>query len=651
MNSVSVFLQRIQNIFPVDVSQRYSGEHSISGNHDPSASHHVNSSVTGSVATVDTDTRIYREIVKSRNEYKYNGAYKPGMFDAWAMVITTVLVGQYFGWNAGLQAGCGSYIIGQVLMGLAFIFFVFSLAEIVSTTSFAGGAYGMARVVLGFYMGFLVASFELMEYMGYIAFNCKLLTLFFIDRSGMPESTFPWMCLLLYIFFALLLIDQNYFFWRLNMLFALCSLIILLIFCFGSLPFVDFLKYAPLKYAPTDDYSYYSSSYYSNSTANSTSLSTTDDYYDPTSQAAWFNGGMIAFLQVLPFATWGFGGVESSALITDMMENPRINLSYGMAASVLTLFATMMFVMFVAMSLPPGANDLYFAEYLMNTGFEKMGINNNAAEWLTVPAQIAYSFGFAVPSYKLLQAISSSHFVPQILELHTGNHMRAVICVMLISYLLSLLSFYVEDIDLSNIGTVFACLQYLSTLYAYYKMKTDFSSRDHKFTNPFGIAGAIFAAIIFMLTLIALLFLQSDYNATFALLVYWGLLTIYYYGYAKEHQNFSEDEQKTLLVLHVMSTNKRKRGPLAKRRRWMQQAVIAVSNNNVSSPPHSHQSSHANIESSRRSGGIESARKSDHLPGTAGSPVIYPSINPNVQNFIEHHADAIEEEHDIVTSL
>jgi hypothetical protein len=208
MNGIYSLLERIRKVIPVDPSQRYSGEYSISEHHNNNndrggSFQHRNSSVTGSVASMDTDARLYNEIVKARNEYKIQGTYKPGMFDAWAMVITTVLVGQYFGWNVGLHAGCGSFIIGQVLMGVAFIFFAFSLAEIISTTSFSGGAYGMARVVLGFYVGFLVASFEMMEYMGYIAFNCKLLTLFFIDRAGMPQDTFPWMCLLLYIFFAL----------------------------------------------------------------------------------------------------------------------------------------------------------------------------------------------------------------------------------------------------------------------------------------------------------------------------------------------------------------------------------------------------------------------------------------------------------------
>jgi hypothetical protein len=80
--------------------------------------------------------------------------YVPKLFDVWAMGVTTVIGGSYYGWSEGLSAGFGSYCIGQILMGFAYIILVLCLAEMIATTSFSGGAYGMARVVLGFYPGF-----------------------------------------------------------------------------------------------------------------------------------------------------------------------------------------------------------------------------------------------------------------------------------------------------------------------------------------------------------------------------------------------------------------------------------------------------------------------------------------------------------------
>jgi hypothetical protein len=143
------------------------------------------------------------------------------------------------------------------------------------------------------------------------------------------------------------------------------------------------------------------------------------------------------------------------------------------------------------------------------------------------------------------------------------DNRKAILFSMTISYLTCLLNYYVPDIDLSNIATIFACFTYLSDLFAYYKMKTDFSNRDHKFTNPFGIPGAIFAACIFILTIIALVFYTTNYNTAYAVLVYLAILTVYYFAYAKKEQKFSEDEEKRLLTLHVVGRNRKHRKRIA----------------------------------------------------------------------------------------
>jgi len=179
------------------------------------------------------------------------------------------------------------------------------------------------------------------------------------------------------------------------------------------------------------------------------------------------------------------------------------------------------------------------------------------------------AFGFAIPCFKLVSAMASSHLFPAFCGLQNKNHVAAILFANLISFLTCLLPYYFPDVNLSNIATIFACITYLSDLYAYYKMKTDFASRDHKFTNPFGIPGAIFAAIMFILTIISLIFYQIDYSTIYAVLLYLVFLTIYYYAYAKKHQQFSDDEQKTLLVLHVMGNNKRKRVVKKPKQLWV----------------------------------------------------------------------------------
>eukprot|EP01035_Chromulina_nebulosa_P027141 gene27141-35650_t len=62
--------------------------------------------------------------------------YLVGSFEVWSLGITTVIGGQYYGWNTNLTSG-------------------FGIAEVGSAISFPGGCYGLARVILGFYPGII----------------------------------------------------------------------------------------------------------------------------------------------------------------------------------------------------------------------------------------------------------------------------------------------------------------------------------------------------------------------------------------------------------------------------------------------------------------------------------------------------------------
>lgn len=79
--------------------------------------------------------------------------------------------GQYFAWNAGLSAGFGSFVIATILTGIAYVCLIFCCAETTSALPFAG-AFGLARCILGFYLGFLVGCIETLEYIIYVAVSC-----------------------------------------------------------------------------------------------------------------------------------------------------------------------------------------------------------------------------------------------------------------------------------------------------------------------------------------------------------------------------------------------------------------------------------------------------------------------------------------------
>jgi hypothetical protein len=132
------------------------------------------------------------EEASEKHNIEIKGRFKPRSFGVWVSAMTTVIGGIYYGWNAGLVVGFGSYLIAQTLMGAAFVILVFSLAEIVSTVFFAGGSYGMARVVLGFYPGYMMASCELLEYLTYTAASFHFIASLICEKLHVSEDYRLW---------------------------------------------------------------------------------------------------------------------------------------------------------------------------------------------------------------------------------------------------------------------------------------------------------------------------------------------------------------------------------------------------------------------------------------------------------------------------
>jgi ethanolamine permease len=465
--------------------------------------------------------------------------YKPQAIDVWAMTMTTVLGGMYYGWNIALKSGFGSYLISQTLMGLSYIVLIFSLAEIISITSFSGGTYGMARVVLGFYPGFICASFELMEYMFYTAAAARFISEYFCEFY-LEDTWKPAIAFLFYIIALLFLLEGNKIFWNFNLLLGFISLLILIIYCLICFSFSDFTRNVPLH----------------------------SDTNHPDAIDNWFHGGIVLFLRYIPYTTWGYGGIESATLVTDLIHIPRQNLPKGITSGVITLFVMMTVLLFTSVSASPeGLNTFIHRDYFMNIGWHHVGLNSKYADLLMIPAQFAMGFGFMLPAAKLFHAMAQSRLLPVELGITTSNDYRkALLYTTFISYLVCLVSIYIPTFDIDNLPILFALITYLSDLYAYYRLQTDFRTSERIFRSPFGILGAFLASCYFFIGILGLTLFQDNYFVLQYISVIGVIITIYYFVYGKYIQIFSDQEQKTLLTLHILAMNRRKRSKKMKKR-------------------------------------------------------------------------------------
>ena len=403
----------------------------------------------------------------------------------------------------------------------------------------------MARVMLGFYPGFLMATFELTEYLTYTGASFQYVASFLCEKLAWSDHFQPLVAFVCYMVSAFFLLEGDKWYWSFSGLLGVYCVFGILFFCFGSLGYTNFAENASLGESSVE-----------------------------SSSSNWFHGGMPLFLQVLPLTTWGFGGIESGALVTDLIYQPRKNLSRGLALGVISLFVLMVFTMFVAASLRPGLSSVRYAddesslvhnEIFMSFGFSRMGLGGDFADWIMFPAQIGMAFGFMLPSAKLFHAMSCSKLVPSVLG-GENQHLCFAYTIPL-SFGMCLIAMYYPGFDITNIPIFFASITYLSDLYAYYQMQTDFASMERMFKSPFGTVPVLMSAMMFGLVIVSLLGFQDSLFILYFAVGYVTVLSLYYFLYAKSRQIFSEEEQKTLLTLHVLKMNRAKRAAALMRRK------------------------------------------------------------------------------------
>ena len=153
------------------------------------------------------------------------------------------------------------------------------------------GAFGLARCTIGFYAGFMVASIEALEYITYTATSALALSSMIIHLMKIDAIYIPLLCFLFYFTALVVHIRGGWVFWRLNSVLAVVSILILTIYCFGSLKFGNFAANAGLA-----------------------------DAANPQN-VTYFLGGGKAFMKAFPLAAWFYIGIESLGFCYNMVKD------------------------------------------------------------------------------------------------------------------------------------------------------------------------------------------------------------------------------------------------------------------------------------------------------------------------------------------
>ncbi|GLE02808.1 hypothetical protein PINS_up011672 [Pythium insidiosum] len=452
------------------------------------------------------------------------GSRKRGKLDVWLLGLTIVLGGQYFSWNAGLSAGFAGFMLAYALIGVAYVLLCFCTAEISGLLPFAGGAYGLARCTLGFASGFLVGCCEALEYIAYVAATTLLLADMVVAAVPTARGLEPLIWLAFYGSALALHIRGGRVFWVANSVLGFVSLLIVIIFCIGALPFLDLdgLRRDP---------------------------------------SIGFVGGVREWLRVLPLAAWFFVGVEALSMANDDVQTPRATVPQAQVTCVLTLFVSGAAILIVSAALPHPGGILGLAGTLapLNAGFKAMfELAPASATLLSIPATYATAYGFMWSYGKLIRAMALSRLLPTWLA-RTSRRRKTPVAALLagavVSYALCVLVYVVPHLTthLFLICILSAFVAYAGQCVGYLILRRNYRSLSKSmYRSPFGSAGAVVSLAIWLLGIIAVIGFQG--NGGVEALSFLGIvcgLAVFYQAYAKKRQTFSPQENAVLLVAHV----------------------------------------------------------------------------------------------------
>ena len=480
--------------------------------------------------------------------------YEPGAKDVFWLGITIVVGGQYFSWNAGLIAGVGTFAVATIVMGLAYISLILCTSEMISGLPFSGGAYGLARCVLGYYPGFLIGMSEFLSYTLYVSSSVLSLGSMLVNLFDVTPDWAPFFWFLFYVSSVRVNSLGGAHFWHFSTVLGVVSLVILVIYCLGSLPFVNFSQNAGIQAQDVAG------------AVELIGIPSADAAAVVGDNGAFFVGGMAGFMRVLPLTAWFYVGLESLAFTCTIVKEPKKSLPRGSISCILVLFATAIFTLFVCVSQSPGSFVLAGELNPLNYGYSSMfKMDFQTATGFSIPATYATAFGFQATAGKLMAAMADSKLLPTPFRIvMPGSKMPFVAYTTgaTLGFFICYLCYFIPYLgpQLFNICILNGFIGYCSQCIGYVFFQTKFQSIEREFRSPLHLFGAAYAFVVFLLGILGVVAFQPDRFALYAVLVLQGFFSVYYFLVAKKKQTFSEDEQKIMLRVHVVTYNTKKNG-------------------------------------------------------------------------------------------
>jgi ethanolamine permease len=447
----------------------------------------------------------------------------------WALGVAAVISGDFSGWNFGLDVGgFGGLLIATLVITLMYIGLCYSIAEMSPAMPHTGGAYSFARSAMGPWGGYVTGLAENIEYV-----VTPAVVVWFAGAYAQPvflelfnvDIAQRWWWLIFYVLFVGLNILGIEATMRFSVVICIISLSVLAVFFAFAIPDFDASKLTNI--APD------------------------------AGQTSFLPFGWAGIFAALPFAIWFYLAIEELPLAAEESMDPKRDVPRGTMWGLWTLVIAAMGVLFLNTGVT-GAEEIRTAGEPLLDGFRVvLGSETNAAILgLFALTGLIASFHTIIYAYgRNIYSLSRAGYFPHWMSVTHGKRKTPYVALLLggvVGYgLASLLDYYstgTAGAALLSMAVFGAVISYFMQMVSFIRLRRNMPDIERPYRSPVGVFGAGLAAVIALISLVAL-FLNDAYLPGVYGVAIWFVLGILYFGLSGRNKLVLSPEEEFAMTL------------------------------------------------------------------------------------------------------
>jgi ethanolamine permease len=399
--------------------------------------------------------------------------------------------------------------LGTILITLMYLGLTYSIAEMSPALPHTGGAYSFARTAFGPWAGYITGVAENVEYVLTPAVIVFFIGAYLTAIFDTPAAYQPIWWAAGYAFFVGLNVRGVELSFTVTTVVTLLAIAVLVIFFVSAIPLIDFGKYAlNIGVDPT--------------TGAAVEL--------PEGHGPFLPFGLHGVLAAMPFAVWLFLAIEQLPLAAEESVDPRRDMPKGIMLGMFTLIVLGFLVLIINPAIPvtrqiidaSGVATTVHGAFALGTSSEpildgfRAIVGNEAAGALALAAVIGLIASFHAIIFacgRQIYSLSRAGYFPQVLSLTHGEHKTpniAIITGALVGLAVMLVVWFSLGGEragsfiggvLLNMAVFGAMLSYLLQGLTFIQLRRRFPEIERPFRSPWGVAGAVIAVVIALVTI------------------------------------------------------------------------------------------------------------------------------------------------------